>query len=202
MSRVYKGAVLVRTASVTTTDGIRLDLEHYRYTTESHRAAVAHREWITHTKYVDGARVYHSAEAFTGRRLDRLNAEWDESVSAMKEAGPVTLTQHSNDPQSCRWLSRRDRHADHPFQVVQTGETALTTAADSQGRNWATMRRSDFEEGAPLALVDDSEVARPVPAVAHANGTEALFGDEPAAPRAPRPRRSAPAPAPAADALF
>lgn len=71
-----------------------------------------------------------------------------------------------------------------------------------KGRDWSEMRRADFDEGAPLALVEADEVKRPVLAVPDDCGTEALFGDEPIAPRAPRPRRSAPTPAPATDTLF
>jgi hypothetical protein len=69
-------------------------------------------------------------------------------------------------------------------------------------RDWTGMRRADFDPDAPLALVDDRAVTRRVDAVEHANGTEALFGDEP---RPARPtRRKAPAVAAAreADALF
>jgi hypothetical protein len=64
------------------------------------------------------------------------------------------------------------------------------------------MRRADFDEGAPLALVDADTVVRPVLAVAHTNGTDALFGDESTGRRATRTRGPAVAPGPQSDALF
>ncbi|MFI5990354.1 hypothetical protein ACIBAC_00670 [Streptomyces sp. NPDC051362] len=70
------------------------------------------------------------------------------------------------------------------------------------GRDWSTMRRVDFDPSAPLALVDEDDVARPVLAVPDAFGTEALFGDEPRPMRNGRRRTPAvPAP-PEVDALF
>lgn len=60
----------------------------------------------------------------------------------------------------------------------------MSTATSSQGRDWAAMTAADFDEGAPLALVDAGTVSRSVLAVAHSNGTDALFGD------APRPQRA------------
>ncbi|GHD26106.1 hypothetical protein [Streptomyces galbus] len=68
-----------------------------------------------------------------------------------------------------------------------------------EGRDWTRMRRADFDDCAPLDLVDEEDAAlgRPVPAVPDACGTQALFGK---APQPPRPRRTrAPAPAPAED---
>ncbi|MFJ4880129.1 hypothetical protein ACIP93_33645 [Streptomyces sp. NPDC088745] len=70
------------------------------------------------------------------------------------------------------------------------------------GVDWTGMRRADFDPAAPLDLVDARAVARRVKAVAHANGTDALFGDEPPAPRPARPRGPAGTPAPQDDALF
>lgn len=67
------------------------------------------------------------------------------------------------------------------------------------GPDWTRMERADFDETArpaPLALIGEEAVARPVPAVPDACGTEALFGDDPAPRRAPRPARPA-APPPA-----
>ncbi|CAM5237943.1 hypothetical protein [Streptomyces griseomycini] len=78
----------------------------------------------------------------------------------------------------------------------------MSTATSPQGRDWSAMRRADFDEGAPLALVDTDEVKRPVLAVPDAYGTDALFGDEPTGRRAPRTSRSAPPPAADADTLF
>ncbi|MGW4087029.1 hypothetical protein ACWEGS_28755 [Streptomyces sp. NPDC004822] len=78
----------------------------------------------------------------------------------------------------------------------------MSTATGPQGIDWSTMRRSDFDPAAPLALVDARAVPRRVEAAPHANGTDALFGDEPAAPRAARARRSAGPATPHADALF
>jgi len=78
----------------------------------------------------------------------------------------------------------------------------VSTAADAQGIDWSTMQRADFDPAAPLALVDARAVTRRVEAVAHTNGTDALFGDEPTARRAARTRRPAVASAPQDDALF
>ena len=78
----------------------------------------------------------------------------------------------------------------------------MSTATSPQGQDWTAMRRADFDEGAPLALVEAEEVKRPVLAVPDAYGTDALFGDEPVGRRAPRASRPAPAPAPDADTLF
>lgn len=61
------------------------------------------------------------------------------------------------------------------------------------GRDWTRMQRADFDPAAPLALVDVRAVPRRVDAVAHANGTDALFGDEPTSPRATRTRTRTPA---------
>ncbi|MFK0159064.1 hypothetical protein ACIQVK_44220 [Streptomyces sp. NPDC090493] len=78
----------------------------------------------------------------------------------------------------------------------------MSTATGPQGIDWSTMQRADFDPSAPLALVDTRAVTRRVDAVAHANGTDALFGDEPTAPRAARTRRPAVASTPQDDALF
>ncbi|MEU1275641.1 hypothetical protein [Streptomyces sp. NPDC005799] len=78
----------------------------------------------------------------------------------------------------------------------------MSTATSPQGIDWSTMQRADFDPGAPLALVDDRAVTRRVQAVAHTNGTEALFGDEPTGRRAARTRGPAVASAPQDDALF
>jgi hypothetical protein len=68
--------------------------------------------------------------------------------------------------------------------------------------DWTTMQRADFDPDAPLALVDDRAVSRRVQAAPHANGTDALFGDEPTPRRAPRTRGPAVASTPQDDALF
>ena len=78
----------------------------------------------------------------------------------------------------------------------------MSTAADPQGIDWTAMRRPDFDEGAPLALVDTRAVSRRVDAVAHTNGTEALFGEAPRPGRTRRSRGPAVAPGPQSDALF
>ncbi|MEU1592724.1 hypothetical protein ABZ468_07655 [Streptomyces sp. NPDC005708] len=70
----------------------------------------------------------------------------------------------------------------------------MSTATAPQGRNWATMRRADFDPAAPLDLVDARAVSRPVPAVVHSNGTDALFGDEPRPQRGTGRRKPAPGP--------
>ncbi|MEU6462205.1 hypothetical protein [Streptomyces sp. NPDC046976] len=73
---------------------------------------------------------------------------------------------------------------------------------EAHGCDWTTMRRADFDPDVPLALVDARAVSRRVVAVAHENGTEALFGDEPTARRATRTRRPAAPDEPQPDALF
>lgn len=78
----------------------------------------------------------------------------------------------------------------------------MSTAADAQGIDWSTMQRADFDPSSPLALVDARAVTRRVEAAPHANGTDALFGDEPTARRATRTRGPAVASAPQDDALF
>ncbi|MGY1502978.1 hypothetical protein ACW4TU_41490 [Streptomyces sp. QTS52] len=78
----------------------------------------------------------------------------------------------------------------------------MSTAADAQGIDWSAMQRADFDPTEPLALVDARAVARRVEAVAHTNGTGALFGDEPPARRATRTRGPAVTSAPQDDALF
>ncbi|MEU2969015.1 hypothetical protein ABZ687_29060 [Streptomyces ardesiacus] len=78
----------------------------------------------------------------------------------------------------------------------------MSTATSPQGRDWSAMRRADFDEGAPLALVDADTLTRRIEAVPDAYGTEALFGDAPIGRRAPRPRRPAVGAGPQNDALF
>ncbi|MGX1268005.1 hypothetical protein [Streptomyces phaeoluteigriseus] len=78
----------------------------------------------------------------------------------------------------------------------------MSTVTSPQGIDWRTMERADFDPAAPLALVDARAVTRRVDAVAHSNGTDALFGEEPPAPRASRTRRPAVASAPQDDTLF
>lgn len=70
-----------------------------------------------------------------------------------------------------------------------------------QDRDWTRMQRADFDDSAPLDLVDEA-VCRPVPAVPDACGTQALFGEDPR-PERPRPTRTpAPAPTENTDTLF
>ncbi len=64
-------------------------------------------------------------------------------------------------------------------------------AVKPQDRDWARMRRADFDDSTPLDLVDARAVSRSVPAVAHTNGTEALFGEDPTPIRPARTRRPA-----------
>ncbi|MFD7501568.1 hypothetical protein [Streptomyces sp. NPDC059850] len=71
-----------------------------------------------------------------------------------------------------------------------------------QDRDWARMRRADFDPSAPLDLVDARAVSRSVPAVAHMNGTEALFGEVPTPLHPTRTRRSAAPTTEGTDALF
>ncbi|SEE82933.1 hypothetical protein SAMN05216483_6687 [Streptomyces sp. 2131.1] len=78
----------------------------------------------------------------------------------------------------------------------------MSTATRPQSIDWATMHRADFDPAAPLTLVDAQAVARRVEAAPHANGTDALFGDEPTQPRATRTRRPAAVATPQDDALF
>ncbi|MGW5371060.1 hypothetical protein ACWER6_18330 [Streptomyces sp. NPDC004009] len=63
-----------------------------------------------------------------------------------------------------------------------------------QGRDWTRMQRADFDDCAPLDLVD-AAVCRPVPAVPDECGTEALFGKDTKPPRPRRPRTLPSAPA-------
>ncbi|MFF1600744.1 hypothetical protein ACFVYV_25100 [Streptomyces mirabilis] len=72
----------------------------------------------------------------------------------------------------------------------------------STAPNWSAMRRADFDPTATLALVEARDVTRRVEAAPHANGTEALFGDEPRPARPARRKAPAVAAAPEADALF
>lgn len=78
----------------------------------------------------------------------------------------------------------------------------MSTATGPQGIDWTTMRRADFDPTAPLALVDKRSVTRRVEAAPHANGTDALFGEEPTPRRATRTRGPAVASTPQDDALF
>ncbi|GHF32984.1 hypothetical protein GCM10010218_12570 [Streptomyces mashuensis] len=68
--------------------------------------------------------------------------------------------------------------------------------------DWRGMGRGDFDESAPLALVDEraARIGAPVPATPDTYGTAALFGDE-APVRRVAPRRTQ-AEKPQADALF
>ncbi|MGG7574168.1 hypothetical protein [Streptomyces sirii] len=70
--------------------------------------------------------------------------------------------------------------------------------------DWRQMGRADFDESAPLTLVDERAAraagAR-VPATPDAYGTAALFGEEVPAPRTAL-RRRAQAEPPQVDALF
>ncbi|MEU9783613.1 hypothetical protein AB0H92_22060 [Streptomyces phaeochromogenes] len=70
------------------------------------------------------------------------------------------------------------------------------------GQDWTGMRSADFDQAQPLALVDARAVTRRVEAAPHANGTDALFGDEPTRPRTTRTRRPAAGATPQDDALF
>ncbi|MFC9280907.1 hypothetical protein [Streptomyces collinus] len=74
--------------------------------------------------------------------------------------------------------------------------------ATPQGRDWTRMKRADFDDSAPLDLVDADAVSRPVPAVPHQNGTDALFGQDPAPARPRRTRTPAPAPTEDTATLF
>ncbi|MFI9809457.1 hypothetical protein ACIHEJ_34785 [Streptomyces sp. NPDC052301] len=65
-----------------------------------------------------------------------------------------------------------------------------------QGRDWTRKKRADFDDCAPLNLVD-AAVCRPVPAVPDQCGTHPLFGKDPDPPRPRRP--STPAPGPTED---
>ncbi|MFI1201684.1 hypothetical protein ACH4VR_19895 [Streptomyces sp. NPDC020883] len=70
-------------------------------------------------------------------------------------------------------------------------------------QDWRQMGRSDFDESAPLALVDEraARAGARVPATPDAYGTAALFGDEVPPARRAAPRR-APSKEPQPDALF
>lgn len=70
------------------------------------------------------------------------------------------------------------------------------------GTDWRQMGRADFDESAPLALVDEraARAGARVPAEPDAYGTAALFGDEGRV-RRTAPRRTTDRP-PQADTLF
>ncbi|MFB0619473.1 hypothetical protein [Streptomyces sp. AGS-58] len=70
-----------------------------------------------------------------------------------------------------------------------------------QGRDWTRMKRADFDDCAPLELVD-AAVCRPVPAVPDESGTQALFGNDPQHARTRRTHTPAPAPTYNTDTLF
>ncbi|MGP3685707.1 hypothetical protein ACTVZO_13495 [Streptomyces sp. IBSNAI002] len=55
------------------------------------------------------------------------------------------------------------------------------------GSDWASMTTADFDTKAPLALAVMPGPARIV-AAQHRSGTDALFGDEPAAPATEHPK--------------
>ncbi|WP_086738308.1 hypothetical protein [Streptomyces glaucescens] len=59
-----------------------------------------------------------------------------------------------------------------------------------EGRDWTRMKRADFDDFAPLDLVD-AAVCRPVPAVPDECGTQALFGADPEPARRRRTRTPA-----------
>ncbi|WP_328333465.1 MULTISPECIES: hypothetical protein [unclassified Streptomyces] len=68
--------------------------------------------------------------------------------------------------------------------------------------DWTQMGRGDFDESAPLALVDErtARAGARVPAAPDACGTAALFGDD--VPERRTARRRTEAAPPQADALF
>ncbi|MFD8376110.1 hypothetical protein ACFV2Z_36075 [Streptomyces sp. NPDC059688] len=66
-------------------------------------------------------------------------------------------------------------------------------SAIPEGRDWTRMQRADFDDCAPLDLVD-AAACRPVPAVPDECGTQALFGKDPEHPPPRRPRTPAPPP--------
>lgn len=59
--------------------------------------------------------------------------------------------------------------------------------SSAPGGDWASMTTADFDTKAPLALAVPPGPARIV-AAQHRSGTDALFGDEPAAPATDRPK--------------
>ncbi|MBK3647992.1 hypothetical protein JHN46_46315 [Streptomyces sp. MBT33] len=64
------------------------------------------------------------------------------------------------------------------------------------------MTYADFDDSAPLALIDVDAVRRPVPAVPDPCGTEALFGEDPKPKRTARPRTRAATPTVDTGTLF
>jgi hypothetical protein len=78
----------------------------------------------------------------------------------------------------------------------------VNAANTPQGRAWSTMGRADFDQGAPLALVDEGAVSRSVLAVPDAYGTDALFGEAPRSVRSTRTRTPAEPPADDTATLF
>ncbi|MET9776226.1 hypothetical protein ABZ023_18530 [Streptomyces sp. NPDC006367] len=93
-------------------------------------------------------------------------------------------------------------NADELLVIVPARRLEEPTRTGEPGQDWTRMGRADFDEEAPLALVDADEVSRPVPAVPDPCGTEPLFGEAPAPARRTRPRTPAPAPTEDTGALF
>ncbi|WP_245962265.1 hypothetical protein [Streptomyces ardesiacus] len=88
---------------------------------------------------------------------------------------------------------------------LQLEAVRLTAAIKGEGpgrRDWTAMTHADFDEGAPLALVEADAVGRPVLAVPDACGTEALFGEPPAPARRTRARVPAATPSEDTGTLF
>lgn len=59
--------------------------------------------------------------------------------------------------------------------------------SSAPGGDWASMTTADFDTKAPLALAVPPGPAR-IAAAQHQTGTDALFGDEPAASATDRPK--------------
>ncbi|MES9523076.1 hypothetical protein [Streptomyces capoamus] len=70
-----------------------------------------------------------------------------------------------------------------------------------EGRDWTRMMRADFDDSAPLDLIEEA-VCRPIHAAPDECGTQALFGEDPAPARPRRPRTPAPAATEDTDTLF
>ncbi|WP_224350519.1 hypothetical protein [Streptomyces olivaceus] len=88
---------------------------------------------------------------------------------------------------------------------LQLEAARLTAAINGEGpgrRDWTAMTHADFDDSAPLALVDADAVGRPVLAVPDPCGTEALFGEPPAPARRTRARMPAAPPAEDTGTLF
>lgn len=124
--------------------------------------------------------------------------EWSADLHRRFDATHADLRAADGDPDGIRAALAR-------LLDLQLEAARLTAAINGEGpgrQDWSTMTHADFDDSAPLALVDADAVCRPVLAVPDACGTEALFGEPPAPARRTRTRVPAPAPSEDTGTLF